>query len=159
MSAYFDLVINCDLREDVPASCVQFISWLCDIDSSLETQPRVDCFDQNETELANVWSYPFLAPRPDEETFSNFQSRYRYNMPETKGGKEVYKYSLHFSEHNILDDTFFDCHLSFLYWIARICENGFIGYYKEEFDSEPTLVYVKDGELITIPKINSSQPE
>jgi hypothetical protein len=152
MSAYFDLVINCDLRENAPLACIEFVSWLCDANSNLASQPKSDCFDQNEKELANVWNFPFLAPQLEEETISNFQSRYRYTMPESTGERDVRKYSLHFFERNILDDTFFDCHLSFLYWIAGICENGFIGYYKEEFDAEPTLMYVKEGKLITLPE-------
>lgn len=152
MSAYFDLVINCDIREDVPPSRIKLISWLCDINSNPESWPQFGQGNQIQEGHARVWDYPFLAQQLEEETFSNFQSRYRYTLPDSMGGKEVRKYSLHFFGRNISDDTFFDCHLSFLIWVAPICENGFIGYYKEESRNDPVLMYVNDGKLITTPK-------
>jgi hypothetical protein len=150
MSLHYDLVINCDLREDAPAACVQLIAWLCG--DVTKPESATDCFDQNEMNLATIWDFQFLEPAPESETFSDFQSRYRYNRPMNVGGAPVYKYSLHYSARLLLDDYFYDCHLMFLPWLARLCEDGFIGFYKEEFDAEPTLMYVKEGELITLPE-------
>jgi hypothetical protein len=143
MSLHYDLVVNCDLREDASASCIELISWLTDENSEPESRPKFDCLDSSEKERENVWIHPFLAPELDDETISVFQKRYRYTAPANKGGRDVYQDTFQYSARNLLDDEFYDCHLSFLDWMARITENGFIGYYKEEFDTNPTLMYVK----------------
>lgn len=33
MSLHFDLVLLCDLREDIPESCIELIRWLSDTTS------------------------------------------------------------------------------------------------------------------------------
>ncbi len=153
MSTHFDMVINCDLREDVPTSCIEFISWLCDVNADSEFQPESDCFNNFhhiEKEMAENFDHPFLASRPDNEIISLLQRRYRFSMPANTGRRDVYHYCLQFSAHDLAANYFFECHLVFIHWIAPIIEDGFIGYYKERLAVNPTLMYVKDGKLVTI---------
>ncbi|MEZ4670303.1 MAG: hypothetical protein R3E39_20545 [Anaerolineae bacterium] len=149
MSLHFDIVIVCDLREDTPSDCLELLAWLTDANSSSEARPRFHCFDENYMELADAFDHPFLAPLPNEEVISVFQRRYRYTMPTKTGGKDVYRYCLQFSARGILDDYFYECHLLFTYWLASVSEDGFIGYYKEELDNDPILLYVKDRKLVS----------
>jgi hypothetical protein len=107
MSDHFDLVIVCDLLEDTPTACIEFISWLSAAHSPLEAKPQFDCFDESEQPLAKIFDHPFLASLPEEEVISVFQRRYRYTMPANAGGKDVHHYCLQFSARNLLDDYFF----------------------------------------------------
>ena len=97
--------------------------------------------------MKDNFDFPFLAPVPDEEIISLFQKHYWYTRPSIEGGGDVYHYTLKFLARDILDDGFYDCYLLFLDWLASYIEDGFIGYYKEYYDEQPTLLYVKDRKL------------
>ncbi|MEO8397205.1 MAG: hypothetical protein ABI700_29690 [Chloroflexota bacterium] len=147
MSDHYDLVIVCDLLEAAPLACIEMIEWLTNPASDPATKPDFDCLSGNDAALNGNFHFSFLAPLASEQIISLFQNRYRYTMSAVEGGANVYGYTLQFSGRNILDDGFYDCYLLFLYWLASISEDGFVGYYIEEFDARPTLLYVKDQKL------------
>jgi len=148
MSSHFSLVIMCDLREDTPSSCIEMIEWLSNSTSDPATKPDFNCLEGDNELMSGNFDFPFLATLPEEEVVSSFQKHLRYRMPVAQGGADVYHYALQFSARDILDDGFYDCYLLFLDWLASYIEDGFIGYYKEYFDDQPTLLYVKNRKLV-----------
>jgi hypothetical protein len=148
MSMHYDLVIVCDLREDTPEPCIELIRWLSDPASDPEAKPQFDCFSENDKDLADNLDYPFLASYPSEEVVTVFQRRYRYTTSLVAGRRDVYRYCLQYSARGILDDVFVETHILFVYWLSSLIVDGFIGYYKEELDNQPRLLYVKDRKLV-----------
>ena len=48
----------------------------------------------------------------------------------------------------LLDDTFFHIWWLFAEWIAEYsATTGLVGYYREELDLHPTLIYFRDGKV------------
>jgi hypothetical protein len=144
MSLHFDLVIVCDLREDTPEPCVEYIQWLFTRPSDSAPKPQFDC----PNEYGLTFDDPFLYPLPTEEVISVFQKKYRYTRSPNAGGGDVYRYAIQFSARDILDDGFYEDHLNFVAWLATLAEEGFIGYYKEELAFKPELLYVKNRQLV-----------
>jgi hypothetical protein len=145
---HFDLAITCDLREDTPTPCIEFIEWLFTPPSEPLNQPQGHCFDNEGRNFYEWFDYPFLYPLPDEEFISVFQKRHRYTTSAISGSKDVYRYALQYSGRHILDDGFYEDYLNFVAWLATIAEEGFIGYYKEQLASHPRLLYVRERNLV-----------
>jgi hypothetical protein len=145
MSLYFDLVICCYLKEDVPEAYIEAIRSLTDPTYNLIEAPNLICPREG-----NVWEsfydYHFLAPDPKREAISNFQRIWRTTIPAEN--RDVYQYCLQFSGRMLHDDFFYVHHLPFVCWLASIVDTDFIGYYKEtDYGDKPRLLYVKDSKI------------
>ncbi len=148
MSLYFDLVLNCYLREDTPEETINAIRCLTSSKYELETPPKLLIKDFDIWDM--FYEYHFLAPMPEFETISSFRQSERYVLLAPFHTRRLW--CLQFSGRQILDDLYNTHHWPFVNWLASVAyeeENqGFIGYMKETYEA-PFLMYVRDGELIT----------
>lgn len=145
MSARFDVVIMCDLREDTPEEVIDAIRCLTSSDYELEETPKLLIGDFNIWEMFD--DYHFLSPVLQNETISSFQRLLQ--EINTSANRQVYRWSFQFCGRQILDDIYLSHHLPFIYWLASIVyeeRDGFFGYVKESYGELHTLV-VKNGKL------------
>lgn len=156
MSLKFDLVINCDLREDTPAEHIEAIRCLTTKDYELPTKPQLPISFYGEPEW-NMWNsfsdYHFLASDPEQLIVSNFRRIHRLTIP-LENNREVHRYSLQYCGRELHDDYFYSHHIPFIHWLASItCEN-YIGYYVETTNkpeyNHPEHFVVTNGKLQTI---------
>ncbi len=129
MSLYFDMVINCDLREDTPDDVIEIIRSLTQTGYRLGFTPQMDVPGKG-----NVWfqfdDYHFLAPLPEQDVISNFRRVHRLTILD-EGNREVYQFRLQYCASWIHDDFWAHHHIPFVYWLAQYSCEGFIGYYIE----------------------------
>lgn len=149
MSLYFDLVINCDLREDVPADVIEGLRCLTSKDYEPKTKPQLI---YRKWGFDNLWDdlydKHFLAPDPEHEVVSNFQRKHRLTIP-LEGNREVHRYCLQYCGRNLHDDGFYELHLPFVAWLASVAYEDYIGYYKETENSGLLHQFnVKNGEIV-----------
>lgn len=134
MSLYFDMVINCDLREDVPEDAVEAIKYLTQPDYSLAKKPQLIYTDPKYPGVGNMWDTfggrRFLVPDSDHDIISNFRRVHRLTIP-TENNREVHRYRLQYCGSCLHDDYFYECHLPFVYWLATVAYENYIGYYME----------------------------
>ena len=125
MSLYFDLVINCDLREDTPPDAIEAIKCLTSRDLQLDKKPTLIA-----PEVGNIWDYfydeHFLAPDTANNIISNFQRRWITSIPE-ENHRKVYRYRLQFSGVRLHDDYFYPHYKPFTYWLATIFKREIYG--------------------------------
>ncbi len=130
MGTYFDLVINCDLREDISAEFIEAIQCLMSKDNELEIIPKLFVPDYD----ANIWTgfydKTFLTHDPENDVISNFQRRHRMTIP-SENNRKVYRYHLQYCGSMIHDDYWAACHLPFVYWLATVSHDNHLGFYKE----------------------------
>lgn len=129
MSLHFDMVINCDLREDTPENIYEAIQCLTQRDYKLKDKPELIYPGQG-----NIWDgfsdYHFLAPDSQHDVISNFRRVHQLTIP-TENNREVHRYRLQYCGSWLHDDFFYAHHLPFVYWLATIAYEKYIGYYVE----------------------------
>lgn len=143
MSLHFDMVINCDLNEDVPADAVEAIKFLTQPDYSLEKEPQLIYTDTKYPGVGNMWETigfggeRFLMPDPDHDIISNF--------------RRVHRYRLQYCGSWLHDDYFYQYHLPFVYWLATVAYENYIGYYMETHGTGLGVhhLQVEDGLLVS----------
>ena len=130
MSLYFDLVINCDLKEDTPASVIEAVKSLTDTRYEPPKDPQLSLpWDDNGWN--HFWNMHFLAPWQDDVV--SFKRQLRAYLPR-ENNRPVYRYSLKYMGRNLKDDLFFTHHYIFFYWLAIVSYQNFFGYYQETAD-------------------------
>jgi hypothetical protein len=148
MSLHFDMVINCDLREDTPEEIIEAIRYLTQKDYTLQSKPALIYSDHG-----NIWDSfydkHFLAPDPDHDIISNFRRVHRLTIP-LENNREVYRYRLQYCGSWLHDDFFAAHHMPFIYWLASIAYENYIGYYCETHNTGLGIQHfkVKDGKLL-----------
>lgn len=151
MSLHFDLVINCDLKEDVPEDAIEAIKYLMQPDYSLKKEPQLIYADPEYPDLGNMWdifgNYRFLVPDPDQNIISNFRRMFRTTIP-AENHREVFRYRLQYCGSWLHDDYFYQYHKPFVYWLATVAYENFIGYYMETHVGTAHHLRVKDGKLL-----------
>lgn len=138
MSLFFDLVINCDLREDISDEAIEAIRCLTSMEYALPTNPLLlipgETYGTWPSENYNIWDgfsdYHFLVPDPQREIMCNFQRNHRTTIP-TENDREVHRYSLQYIGRWLHDDGFYAHHLPFVYWLASVSYDNYLGYYME----------------------------
>lgn len=152
MSLYFDMVINCDLKEDIAEDAIEAINYLIQPDYQLSKIPELIYDDPKYPNLGNMWdtfgSDRFLVPDPSHDIISNFRKIHRTTIP-TENNREVYRYRLQYCGSFIHDDYFYQYHIPFVYWLATIAYEEYIGYYMETHNMGTGFhpLRVKDGKL------------
>lgn len=147
MSLYFDLVINCDLKENASADAVTAIQYFTQPDYPLKHTPQLTYATQTQPHTGNLWdvfgSRRFLVPDPAQNVISNFQRSYRI------GTLTGYRYRLQYCGNALHGDTFYQYHLPFVHWLATIAYENYLGYYTEtQWDaSQIHHLQVLDGTL------------
>jgi len=150
MSLHFDMVINCDLREDTPEDIIEAIRCLTQKDYTPIPKPNLLLI---ENDYGNIWDsfyeYHFLAPDPEHDTISNFRRVHRLTIP-LENNREVHRYRLQYCGSWLHDDFFYAHHIPFVYWLASIAYENYIGYYAETHNTGFGIHHfvVKDGKLL-----------
>jgi hypothetical protein len=129
MSIYYDMSINCDLREDTPDEAIDIIRCLTQPGYQLGFTPQMEVPGHG-----NIWlqfyDKHFLAQQPEHDQISNFHRGYRTTVPK-ENHREVFQYRLLYCASLIHDDFWIHHHAPFVYWLAQHASNGYIGYYAE----------------------------
>lgn len=151
MSLYYDLVINCDLKEDAPEDAIEAIKYLSQPNYHLSKTPRLIYSDGRYPEQSgDMWEMfgqeRFLAPEPEQNVISNFQRVYRTTIP-AENNREVYRYRLQYCGNLLHDDSFYELHLPFVYWLATVAYENTLGYYMESEGGPVRLLRVENGFL------------
>jgi len=146
MSLHFDMVINCDLREDTSKEFIEAIRCLTQRDYILQKKPELIYPNHG-----NIWNsfydHHFLASDPEHDIISNFRRVHRLTIP-LENNQEVHRYRLQYCGSWLHDDFFYQCHIPFVYWLATIAYEDYIGYYHETEGSVVHHFIIKDGKLI-----------
>jgi hypothetical protein len=142
MSSYIDVVINCDLRPDVPQEYIDAIRYLTSTKGTVPLPIKPDAVIQSEFGT-DLWDFvtkdgPLLSPDPANGMISNF-----YTITTFYQNKVVYTYRLQFMAHRVLDDVWADGLAEFFYWLPTIAMDGLIGYHKSHYSNEVHLLYAK----------------
>lgn len=156
MSLYFDLVINCYLREDISEDHVKAIRCLTSVDFELNTIPQL--IFPGEGNIWNIFSdHHFLAPNPERQIISHFQQIHVYTIP-TENDREVRYWLLQYAGRWIHDDYFIQHHAPFIHWLPSVARDGLIGYQTEtDYEqAEIRLLFAQHGKLI---KVSQSRPD
>ena len=154
MSLHFDMVINCDLKEDAPEDAIEAIKYLTQPDYYLKKEPQLIYTDPKYPDMGNMWdtfgSDRFLVPDPDHDIISNFRRVHRLTIP-TENNREVHRYRLQFCGSWLHDDYFYQYHLPFVYWLAAVAYEDYIGYYMETHGGEREVDHlrVENGKLLS----------
>jgi len=130
MSLYFDLVINCDLKEDTPSDVIEAIKCLTSFEISetdLKQKPRLLLKGYNLWDLID--DYNLLAPQPEHNIITNFQPR-KFGV-DTDSNRQSTRYRLQYCASNLKDDTFHQNYIGFLHWLATVSNDNYFGFYKE----------------------------
>ncbi len=141
MSAYYDVELVFNLREDVPSQVVAVIAFLT---GDLKDEPD----RPNHPYFMHTWHAGALAENsatPPCHGFPvcRFSRVYRY----TQYDEEHYQYTFHLRCKCKLEPLF-EGLFPFLQWAATFCDGRqFVGYYLEEYACQPTLIYVGDGQV------------
>jgi hypothetical protein len=147
MSLYFDLVINCDLREDTPDDYIQSIRYWTDPNFVLDIKPVIPLYKIENLWNSASWHDRFLAPYPEYDVTVNFRRKLRHIVP-LENNREVYRYVFQYAARWLHDDGFYEDHLTFVTWLATISLDGFMGYYCE---TDPlgriTLLYSENRQI------------
>jgi len=128
MSSYFDMVINCDLREDTPAEAIEAIKCLISHDTEMKNVSNLLYRGLGDI-CKSFYNTNFLAPDPDNGIISNFYRRFIYTIPQ-ENNRKVYRYRLQYCGIGIHDDHWAHCHMPFAGWLASVSNDKYMGYYK-----------------------------
>lgn len=142
MSLHFDVAVAFDLRPSTPQQVIDAIAYLVRTeDSDFSSLPDDPFF------AVNGWQN-VLQAKPEAtycpgELYRSFRSAYR----STRRGVKQYRHTLSFRCY-MLDDEFYHIFYPLMAWLALQSETkGFVGYYREESEWWPTLIFFKNGEV------------
>lgn len=141
MSLHFELFLAMDLKPDTPQNILNILEYMT---HSEDTEFKASLPSDFLNEVDD-WLYILRKEeaRIPGELGSVFRRAYRY----TQSGQDVYRYTLGFRVF-LLDDYFYEVYESFLKWLAQYSETtGFVGYWREEADLHPILIYFKNGKV------------
>ncbi len=150
MTLYYDLVINCDVADNLPEAALEGMRCLTTRAYKPTVPPELQI-----PGYGDVWTMfadqHFLAPDPRHEIISNLLYVYRGLRTSEDAGSRlaIYRYSLQYSGRTLHGDYFVQHHLAFLPWLASVAHDAYIGYYRET--GEPALplhhLTIVDGRL------------
>jgi hypothetical protein len=146
MSSRFDMVINCDLREDTPEEFIDAIRCLTQRDYQLSVKPQF-LYPHHGNVWDSFYDHHFLAPDPQQGIISSFVRLHRLTIP-LENHREVYRYRLQYCGSMLHGDYWAHHHIPFVYWLATIAYDVHIGYYVEASGSRIHLLKVANGRLL-----------
>jgi hypothetical protein len=152
MSWYVDVVINCDLRPDVPQEYIDAIRYLTSPKGTvpLPTKPHTIVHSECE-EAYDFWEFfegdaeAFLMHYPEHGRITNFYRTYLEISPYTG---PLYFYCLQYVGRLIVDDVWANALAKFFYWLPAIASDGLVGYHKSQYSNEVALLYAKNGRCV-----------
>jgi hypothetical protein len=138
MGLHFQLDISFDIKDDVEESIILGLENLTSGLSLTENQRK---------KIPSILTY--LNPKMTDNSFLGssifyFKKHYRF----TQNNVDFYKYT--FQLRQIFgDDEFYEEGYPLLAWFAKISDTqGFVGYYKEEYDEKPQLLYFRNSDVL-----------
>ncbi|MCC7448657.1 MAG: hypothetical protein IT324_14650 [Anaerolineae bacterium] len=146
MSLYFEGMLFCDLKPDIPQQVIDTLHYMTRIeDSTFDSSPSHNFFNNPDwRDFLQVQSdYGFVAGYVG----SQFRYAYRYTLH----SEDVFRYTLSFRRPLHDDVEFFEQWWDFISWLALYSETeGYVGYYREKHEAYATLIYFKDGRVFTL---------
>jgi hypothetical protein len=147
MSSYLDVVINCDLRPDIPQEYIDGIRYLTSPIGTMPLPIKPEAVMRSEFG-SDLWDFitaegPLLSPDPEIGLIVNF-----YSMTSFYRNKEIHQYRLQFMAHQLLNEMWADGLAEFFYWVPTIAVDGFIGYHKGTESNKVHLLYAKNGRCV-----------
>src|SRR5258708_27216939 len=142
MSLYFDGAFACYLKPDVPQQVLDTLQYMTRTENYAFDKPPGHKFFQNDDwrnflKISQEWT---CAPG---FVGSDFRKTHQYT---TEDGNDVYWYSLSFRRTMHDDVEFYVLWWDFLNWIAPYSlTSGYVGYCREQYTINPTLIYFKRG--------------
>ena len=138
MSLHFQLDIAFDIKDDTSEL---IISGLGNLTSGILLT------ENQQKKIPRILTY--LTPKMNDNSFYGssifyFKKHYRF----TKNKVDFYKYTFHLRQ-IFGDDAFYEEGYPLLAWFSKISETeGFVGYYKEEFNERPQWLYFRNSEVL-----------
>lgn len=129
MSLYFDLVIQCDLREDTPQDAIEAIHCFMTKGYELKTEPQL-LYPNHGNVWQDIHYKHFLVHDPQNYVLSQFQHQLRTIIP-LENNREIYRWHLQYMGHFLHDDYFAQAHMPFIHWLATASYENYFGYYLE----------------------------
>ncbi|MEU6442673.1 hypothetical protein [Streptomyces sp. NPDC047046] len=134
MSLHYEVVLTCVLQDDTPDTVLAALRWHLGL--APERPAELD---------AEEHSYPMLSPDPDSRLpGGDFAALRRQSRGFTAAGDERHAWGL-FSRNLWLDDMMGDLYTVMGLLSPHIAEPGYCGYFREEFDTEPTTLTFREG--------------
>jgi hypothetical protein len=142
MGAHYDVELVLNLREDVPPEVVSAIAFLTGDLKDTPERPNHPYFTDYTWQAGALAGYS-TAPPSHGVAMCTFSRIYRFGRP----GQEHYQYTFQMRCDCKLEPLF-EGLFAFLQWVAPYCDRRqFVGYYIEEYDCQPTLIYVSGGQV------------
>jgi hypothetical protein len=145
MSLIFEFQLAFNFVEGLPVTVVQTLEFLTGQREDPPAEwPDVD-HDFIRSEAAHRPLLSMLSQGEPNcgENVCSFRNVFRYS----KGGHDVYQYTLHF-RCLWLDDDFYHTWWLLVPWLAKYSDaEGCVGFFKEECAKHPTLLYFKKGDV------------
>lgn len=143
MSTYNDCFFACALKPDTPQSVIDVLSYMTRETDYEFTDPPDAHFFRNEPDWRDFLRELFdfrVAP-------GLLVSRLERKTQEYLNRPPVDFYEISFRR-TVHDDVEYPMWFEFLHWIAPYSDTeGFVGYYRADYELNPTLVYFKDGDV------------
>jgi hypothetical protein len=142
MGAHYDVELVFNLREDVPSEVVSAIAFLTGDLADAPERPDHPYFTDHSWQAGALSGYS-TAPPNHGFAICKFSRVLRY----TQAGEDHCQYTFHLRCDCKLEPLF-EGLFPFLQWVAPYCDRRqFAGYYIEEYSSQPTLIYISDGQV------------
>jgi len=139
MSLHFDFAIACDLKPDTPQQILDTLSYMTRAEEYAFSSPPNHPFFEGD-------SWRDILRAKSEQTYlpgdliGSFRKAHRYEV----GSEKLHWYTICFRCY-LIDDVFYEMWWLLAEWLLLHSETeGYVGYYREEYSSHPTLIYFKD---------------
>jgi hypothetical protein len=144
MSQYFDGFFACKLKSDTPQEIIDVLRYMTRKQNyEFKNPPAHRLFE------IEGWEH-FLQISPSDFRCAPGMtgSELRKETDHYVSGKEVEYYTISFRRTMHDDVEFFIYWWEFIDWIIPYSDTeGFVGYWREEFDTHPELIYIEKGRL------------
>ncbi|MFC5911647.1 hypothetical protein [Streptacidiphilus monticola] len=133
MSLHFEVVFTCFLRDDTPGTVLDVLRWHLGLSTERPTG-----LDPDEH------TYQVLAPDPDSRLPGGDVASLRRQSRGFAAGMELFAWGL-LSRNHWLDDEMGELVTILDLLAPHIEEPGYGGYFREEYDAEPTVFTFQNG--------------
>jgi hypothetical protein len=146
MSLHFEFTLTLDLKPETPQQVIDTLAYMTRSEEyEFSDPPSHPWFESDDEWRETLQADPEATHLPGNQ-WTVFRQAYRY----TQHGVDQYRWTLSFRR-EMLDDEFYEDWWQLADWLARWSETqGFVGYYREEFNRSPTLIYFLDGQAAIV---------
>ena len=146
MSLHYEFMLAFDLREDTPADVIAFLQYLTRTEDSAydaaPPAPITDYYEPDDSSWRELLQSPSALSYGAGAAFALLAV-----APEWRQRIKRTQYTLTIRA-EALDDDFYQLWWPMLGWLAPYsATEGWVGYYREEGDQQPTLLYFEQGHV------------